>query len=74
MTFTDDYLKLLKEWADLGSKAQLDPEDIYALLARLEAAEKVIKEVEYMAGAGFNTTTRSLMWDAVKAWRKAAGK
>lgn len=81
MSFTDDDLKRLK--ADIAYTDETREqmvinwtrlEMIKALLARLEAAEEAIHEMEYCTSAGWNTTTRGLIWDAIKAWRKAAGK
>ena len=65
MTFTDDDLKRLKEDVnEEGSSYRIPTEDLFALLARLEAAERVILE----------TDERHLPLDAWQAWRKAAGK
>ena len=68
MTFTDDDLKRLKERADFhrfDTNGLMSREIFDALLARLEAAEKVIKKYHTWED-----------WDdsAYKAWRKAAGR
>jgi hypothetical protein len=72
--FTDDDLKRLKEMCDsMDGKfeswnfVEKDGASIKALLARLEAAEKVCYYVE-------NATDDELIPDAIEAWRKAAGK
>lgn len=71
MTFTDDDLKLLKK--SISSIAAIVDGnhvsfDIKALIGRLEAAEKVCESCE------FEAMEWSLDGDALKAWRKAAGK
>ena len=81
MTFTDDDLKRLKE------DMQGDPEeDIYrgkknilcfdemnALLARLEAAEK-LNEVKSILLSEFNVPDSAEEAIAEEAWREVAGK
>jgi hypothetical protein len=66
--FTDDNLKRLKKYIDGEIDIEIGPAHLAPLLARLEAAEKVIEWVdENVPGE----------WDGVKpfqAWRKAAGK
>jgi len=60
MTFTDDQVQSLKSnIASIGS-GYIDGKLLLALLARLEAAERVISYVESIK--------------ALKDWRKVAGK
>lgn len=66
LTFTDDQLKRLKD------ANHFEEHDILALLARLEAAEKVLYLI-----SGEKHPNVSLMdkfFDSWKAWRKACGK
>lgn len=71
MTFNDDDLKLLKKCT--GTKTEpylyyIHRDDINALLARLEAAERVIEDLALIDNR---------LWSGskyVEAWRKAAGK
>ena len=70
MPFSDDDLKRLKEWAHVcgctsyEGKKPCRHEETNALLARLEAAEKMI-----------NANPDSRSYDlAYNEWRKAAGK
>jgi hypothetical protein len=69
MTFTDDDLKRLKEQRVIvheGIHVAVKKVELQALLARLEAAERVIaKHFELM-----NIST----FEELQAWRKAAGK
>lgn len=72
MKFTDEDLKRLKEYSlklealPVHSSATIDHHKLKALLARLEAAERVL-----------NTSWADNMEEYLKAtkdWRKAAGK
>ncbi len=64
MPFDNDYLKLLKEWVkDLSDKTSPDRREIGPLIARLEAAERLI---ENPSAYGNDPD--------YEAWRKAAGK
>ena len=71
--FTDDHLKRLKAQKKLyGIKtttAWIKPEELEALLARLEAAEEAMDE--FKAHKKFDCMECCL---ADEAWRKAAGK
>lgn len=72
--FTDDSLLFMEASFNSGTAFVLDPAGGKALLARLEAAERVCKEMKnsYIPDA----FTASLMSarEAVPAWLKAAGK
>jgi hypothetical protein len=61
-TFTDEDLKRLKEWAKDGWSPNIE-----ALLARLEAAEMVIKK-------SWQVRDTVNLEDERQVWRKAAGK
>ena len=67
MSFTDDDLKILKSnikyW---GAKAQSEPGHLEALLARLEAAEKVCELQESNRWGDWS--------EEMKAWFSAKGK
>jgi hypothetical protein len=63
-TFTDDDLKRFKYIYGSFKPYTAFDNEMCALLARLEAAERVILE----------TDERHLPLDAWQAWRKAAGK
>ena len=66
--FTDDDLKRLKDSGPSPlSSRELKAKDFWALLSRLEAAEKICDDL-LKHGLTFR-------WhDAMEAWRKAAGK
>lgn len=68
MSFTDSDLKRLKELAKQKALSGLEP-DIVALLARLEAAEKVIKEIDEHFLSDHDYVER-----LIETWRKAVGK
>lgn len=74
MTFTDDDLKRLKNRniyrCPCGNILCPEPFDIKALLARLEAAEKVCEEHLIFR----KQINYSVMGGTLEAWRKAAGK
>jgi hypothetical protein len=71
MAFTDDDLKRLKEIATERLVYPMSNETLKALLARLEAAEKLI----LLRGTHLpNATITREIETAVWAWRKAAGK
>ena len=63
MNFTDDDLRRLK-----FTYRQLMPKELDSLIARLEAAEEVLKVVEQ--------NEEALRWFivSIRAWRKTAGK
>ncbi len=68
MIFTDDDLKRLKHY-DPSAVIGMTTEKIHALLARLEASERIAVHVElnlFKYG--------DLVSAYVKAWRKACGK
>jgi hypothetical protein len=67
MTFTDDDLKRFRQASDDGIYPYSEP-SFKALLARLKAAEKLIKHLDY-TGCEENENCKWL-----KTWRKAAGK
>jgi hypothetical protein len=69
MTLTDDDLEqfLAKDHCDECGIPNREKDDIMALVARLEAAENVIKHVE----KDFDSYTYN---DLIKAWRKAKGE
>jgi hypothetical protein len=60
--FTDDEVKTMKEEADEGWLPSVN--QIKALLARLEAAEEVIKDLRLV----------DVPMGCVERWRKSAGK
>jgi hypothetical protein len=64
--FTDDELKRLKERIDFVG---LKDDEINALLARLEAAEKFCDAWQCECSQACDTCT-----EALNAWRKACGK
>lgn len=70
MTFSDDDMKRLKAFAECGDPTGyhgFSPEAMRALLARLEAAERVIDNIE--------SNDSSMAIDrSLGLWRKAAGK
>lgn len=69
MIFTDDDLKRLK---DSRKYESIDPDKIDALLARLEAAEDVILQIQH---AKLHKTCALRASDiSLEVWRKAAGK
>lgn len=72
MTFDDNDLKRLKEHALSLERTEYIPvteaQDILALIARLEAAEQVIKAIEDEEISDW------LCGYSLKAWRKVAGK
>lgn len=73
MSFSDDDLKRLKnDWFDIRIKNEntlvLGTDEIAALLARLEAAEKVVEIATKWQ------TFRDDNYKAVKAWRRAKGE
>lgn len=81
MTFTDDDLKRLKGQFD--TRKGVSNDDIIALIARLEAAEKTIyKWIELddsiALGSSSDFETHNKIVEAAKeamdAWQKAAGK
>ncbi len=71
MAFSDDDLKRLKDHVAMSSGSivgiPLLPEEIAALLSRLEAAEKVIDE-------WLHPPDESEIQEAYEAWRNAAGR
>lgn len=70
MTFTTDDLKRLKEWcltkAAPTDWTEQDSKGILSLIARLEAAEKFCRWLEF----DDNDISREL----IKAWRKSKGE
>jgi hypothetical protein len=81
MTFTDDDLKRLKEWVDdaILNNYYIEgkPELFKDLLARLEAAERVCEASEKVVRPKErigNAPLEQAIYDALEAWRKAAGK
>jgi hypothetical protein len=69
MKFTDDDLKRLKE--EMDAYPELRDFKVDALLARLEAAEKLILlRGTHIPNATITRETETAVW----AWRKAAGK
>lgn len=77
MTFTDDDLKRLKEDVQVFERLEVSPfsskEAIAALLARLEAAERIVNRMCVHAGP-WRGKLDDCFKDDVKAWRKASGK
>lgn len=71
MSFGDEDLKRLKEWIKNPIFNYGSPEKIEALLARLEAAEWVVSEVERAQRHG-NVSDDFI--ECVKAWRKSVGR
>lgn len=87
MTFTDEDLKRLKEYANNELLLESEFQEIHlllpALIARLEAAEKCANELpDYIEGAHdeycHNETPRPCPHEEdrslIEAWRKVAGK
>lgn len=75
MTFTDEELKIRKRRAStqpLSAQVQdFQNEDMLALIARLEAAEKLISlRGTHIPNALITREIETAVW----AWRKAAGK
>lgn len=68
MRFTDDQIKVLKE-----SEAFNDIPWVMALVARLEAAEAVCREVDE-TNARDRSWMTELMRTAFEAWRKSKGE
>lgn len=68
MVFTDEDLKWLKE-KDGPIVIYMTTEDRDALLARLEAAEKICYVLLNTRSINMAAT-----WDNLEAWRKACGK
>ncbi len=70
-SFTDDDLKRLK-----SSLTMVNPRDecTKALLARMEAAEQVILEASHDCPVCGDDVGSQSWKEALKAWRKAAGK
>lgn len=67
--FSDDDLKLLKNKANDPHGVDMFAVDVLALLARLEAAERVADHFQLKTNPNCGECEKSL-----KAWRKAAGK
>lgn len=73
IVFTDEDLKRLKDLMmgfPNSAVSSLDVGEIRALLARLEAAEKVCEAAQYMKRLIYSARFNADM----EAWRKAAGK
>ncbi len=72
-SFTDERLKRLKEEADRNSleyPIELSATEIKALLARLEAAERVVHRLDKLSGAELETELNYLL----DGWQKTCGK
>ena len=81
MTFTDDDLKRLKEYVEklsgmkISTMATVDTPKLVALLARLEAAENVIREADILeAEHCCEDCPCGYIRMRLEAWLKAAGK
>jgi hypothetical protein len=77
MTFTDDDLKRLKDDMELGVTTLLFPEIAKALLARLEASERVClgavsQRIVHTPHECYDGNP--IRVEIVEAWRKACGK
>lgn len=68
--FTDSDVRRLKEDVAKGGWSPKMP----ALLARLEAAEKVCRTAEYVRASWINHHFGLTLSTEIDAWRKAAGK
>lgn len=76
MSFSDADLKRFKDalsgdMPDTSIWSKADLEVLQALLARLEASEKVC---EHIKENGFPKDMRDRAYDYMNAWRKSAGK
>lgn len=71
--FSDEDVKRLREWSEnkwAMTRGGLHQDQAKALLARLEAAEKIVAEINFLNG-----DKRCFAWDMLlEDWRKAAGK
>ena len=76
MSFSDEDLKRLKEIFECSPQIDVHgftDENFKALLARLEAAERIVNRMCVHAGS-WRGKLDGCFKDEVKAWRKAAGK
>jgi hypothetical protein len=76
MTFTDEDLKRLKEYAEhregmLSTNCIMPANEVKALLARLEAAETALEAIYPCLDSGSQFNYLDILMDS---WRKAAGK
>jgi hypothetical protein len=71
MSFTDDELRILKGMCSAGNWP-IGGKALLPLLARLEAAEKLIEYAEFYEPV--SEEDEKLYDDCFEAWRKAAGK
>lgn len=80
MPFTDEDLKRLKDGIKTGNfdwTEALLPQQMHALLARMEAHEELDPYFQHGQMCTFwmaKTTCSCGLWEKQEAWRKAAGK
>lgn len=76
MTFTDEKLKLWKEWIKGGRIMDIQREELEALVNRLEAAEKVITfpAHECIPPDDVGDDDNCLFCSLRRTWLKACGK